>query len=499
MQDLLRGIEKILPLKKEEKKETVILQTGNGNVDALLKRGHMALEDRDWGKAQEYFNQALNINAECAEAYLGLAMAAAKCNEWSAYCNYCVEHISAYSQDRNLEKSRKFADKNLQEQFNQLDLRVNEQRESINRARQEHIRKIGPACGFLVSGDTHIVALRLDGTVAATGLNCQGQCNVSSWKDIVALSAAWNTTAGIKADGTVLMTGDNTSGQCNVSDWQDIVAIASGTAHTVGLKSDGFVVATGNNVDGQCNVSSWRDIVAVAAGLKYTVGLKSDGTVIATSTGTQFGGCNVSDWADIVDIAACDNTTVGVKSDGSVIAAGDYIYYLDNPDDISGWKDIVKVAVGRAHIVGLKINGTVVTAGDNINGQCDVSNWKDIVAISAGNFHTAGLRANGSIVLTAMSERFLSIDKHWLNERLFNNIETLEEDRVKAIQHREEQCRVEQESLDTEAKAKKDKLLSEQDSLYAELPTLKGLFAGKRRKEIERRLEEIEQELQGLK
>jgi hypothetical protein len=75
---------------------------------------------------------------------------------------------------------------------------------------------------------------------------------------------------------------------------------------------------------------------------------------------------------------------------------------------------------------------------------------------------------------------------------LFNNINTIE-------QEREEQRHVEQERLAAERKARKEKLVSEQDALQAELPTLKGLFAGKRRKEIERRLEEIEKELQGLK
>ena len=53
--------------------------------------------------------------------------------------------------------------------------------------------------------------------------------------------------------------GWNEYGQCNVSDWRDIVAIAAGCAHTVGLKSDGTVIA-GNNEFGQCDVGSWRDI-----------------------------------------------------------------------------------------------------------------------------------------------------------------------------------------------------------------------------------------------
>ncbi|PFR26920.1 chromosome condensation regulator [Bacillus cereus] len=69
-----------------------------------------------------------------------------------------------------------------------------------------------------------------------------------------------NHTVGLKSDGTVVAVGWNQYGQCNVSDWRDIVAISAGCAHTVGLKSDGTVVAVGDNEYGQCDVSDWRGI-----------------------------------------------------------------------------------------------------------------------------------------------------------------------------------------------------------------------------------------------
>ncbi|PHE42693.1 chromosome condensation regulator, partial [Bacillus pseudomycoides] len=67
----------------------------------------------------------------------------------------------------------------------------------------------------------------------------------------------------------------------NVSSWRDIVAVTAGDWHTIGLKLDGTVTTVGNNRYGQCNVSSWRGIVAVKAGYLHTVGLKRDGTVTA--------------------------------------------------------------------------------------------------------------------------------------------------------------------------------------------------------------------------
>ena len=56
------------------------------------------------------------------------------------------------------------------------------------------------------AGGTHTVGLRLDGTVAATGGNDFGQCDVENWTNIVAVSAGGNHTVGLRSDGTVVAT-----------------------------------------------------------------------------------------------------------------------------------------------------------------------------------------------------------------------------------------------------------------------------------------------------
>ena len=64
------------------------------------------------------------------------------------------------------------------------------------------------------------------------------------------LSAGGSHTVGLKSNGTVVATGNNNYGRyygrCEVSSWKNVVAIAAGGYHTVGLKSDGTVVATGD-------------------------------------------------------------------------------------------------------------------------------------------------------------------------------------------------------------------------------------------------------------
>ncbi len=48
---------------------------GGTNVEGLLKRGWMAIEDHQYDEAKNCFNQALQMEAECGQAYFGLAMA----------------------------------------------------------------------------------------------------------------------------------------------------------------------------------------------------------------------------------------------------------------------------------------------------------------------------------------------------------------------------------------------------------------------------------------
>jgi hypothetical protein len=61
--------------------QTVVVQQAAAatNSAALLKRGNMALEDLQWSKAESFFEDVLNQDPECAQAYLGHALAAERC------------------------------------------------------------------------------------------------------------------------------------------------------------------------------------------------------------------------------------------------------------------------------------------------------------------------------------------------------------------------------------------------------------------------------------
>ena len=285
----------------------------------------------------------------------------------------------------------------------------------------------------LAVGRAHMVALKNDGTVIASGANDDGRCNVSDWKDIVQVAAANGQTFGLRIDGTVLAIGNNEDNQCDVSDWKNVVKVYAGDFHTVGLKVDGTVVATGwnelnqcnvsnwenisdisvsdfhtvglkedgtvvaagNNADGECDVSGWTDIVQICATKHYTVGLCKDGTVVATGN-NSLGQCDVEEWSDIVAIGASSGTTLGLRTDGTVLAIGNN---GDNQCDVSGWMDIAHLIAANGRAIGLRTDGTVVSVGMNDGHQCETSDWKDILVVYGGIFATAGLRSDGTIVV----------------------------------------------------------------------------------------------------
>ena len=77
--DVVRGIKKVIVKEtpKETVKETVVVQQTSGGTSAetQIKRGNMALSDHEWEKADGFFEEALNLDAENAEAYLGKLLA----------------------------------------------------------------------------------------------------------------------------------------------------------------------------------------------------------------------------------------------------------------------------------------------------------------------------------------------------------------------------------------------------------------------------------------
>ena len=157
MQDLLHGVEKLLGKTNEQapKEQPVIVQSGGPNVTALLDRGYMALEDEEWDRAKDFFEQVLNIDSRNAEAYLGLAMSEKRIPNKESFRERYIAVGSTDRQGKSLSRARKFADEGLQNWFADLEaeaeaLRIAKEKadeaqrkaeEEANAARQEAVER----------------------------------------------------------------------------------------------------------------------------------------------------------------------------------------------------------------------------------------------------------------------------------------------------------------------------------------------------------------------
>lgn len=111
--DIVRGIRKII--KKDEaqtaKKEAAVVDSVSQSVQALLERGYMALEDGEWSRADEFFEQVLNTDARNGKAYLGKFLAAEKKPDFDAVINTHIAAIANYSEEQ-LENEKSYFEKN---------------------------------------------------------------------------------------------------------------------------------------------------------------------------------------------------------------------------------------------------------------------------------------------------------------------------------------------------------------------------------------------------
>lgn len=176
------------------------------------------------------------------------------------------------------------------------------------------------------------------------------------------VSAGEGHIVGLKLDGTVVATGENNYGQCDVTGWSGIEQVAAGYLHTLGLKTDGTVVAAGPEVV----LSEWDLIDGNTfyvpddySSIHAAVNVSSPGDTIIVRDGT---------YIENVDVNK-DHLTIQSEN-----GANSTIVQAANPDD-----HVFEVSVDYVNISGFTAKGA---SGDwwktgiylaNAN-NCEISN-----------------------------------------------------------------------------------------------------------------------------
>ena len=245
-------------------------------------------------------------------------------------------------------------------------------------------------------GTEHIAVLRSDGTVAATGNNDWGQCDVSDWSRIVKIWACGNVTLGLTDSGELLCSAGKLNGWRNIADVDVELISTIGMVMVAGLKTDGTAVSIGINARGMVpmtqenmSVASWKDITQVLV-YEGVYGLKSDGTVVQAAFENPYADQSVTDWAGVRELA---KTAYGVFG----IAAGGAVYSQSSYYGCGTWQDVVKIIPGSLNCVyGLTSDGRLLSGGET---ALDCSGLSGLADAAVGVSGLVGLKEDGSVVL----------------------------------------------------------------------------------------------------
>jgi alpha-tubulin suppressor-like RCC1 family protein len=447
MQDLIRGIKKVLQKDepKETVKETVVVQQspGGANITAQLKRGMQALEDKDWAAADGFFDKALDMDAECAEAFFGKALAAQwassgeslvlrrleqgadslkverliACERDETIVNNAVEkyRLPDYLDPTEIRESFKYDERTYASMTKAWKERIAEEAvfwegdrnlsralryakgdfaETLSRLRKEIETRLERK---LSESEAEAVQARADVTKNYADAMAQAERTVEEKRKAAEKKkeqeyidlCKLQEKADSPLDYSVLVN------RFTDRKWQGYKDCAERAEQCRAM--------------GEKLKTAEEKAAAAAKKKKTTVG------IIAAAVA-------------VVIIAAAIVTVKVIipsskyKSAEAKLEAGDYIGAIAGFDSLGDYRDARdrlkdawesrlrslggrmtfrdSLAGGGYHTVGLRSDGSVLAVGNNGNDQCNVGDWTDIVAVAAGGQHTVGLRADGTVLAT---------------------------------------------------------------------------------------------------
>mgnify|MGYP004646639927 FL=1 len=427
MQDLIRGIKKLTETDKPAAKETVVVQESAANTAPLLKRAFIFLEDGDWSSADEYCEKVLDIDPECAQAYLGKLMADLRVRKQAQLAD-CDEPFD----DRdNFRKVIRFGDEALCGTLEGYITHINDRNENarltgiyndavntMNRADSEEAYRSAADSFRGISGfkDADALAenclnraelLRKDTSYASAKAKMTGE-SATSYEEAIHI---FKTIPGWKdADELIVLCQQKIEAlrladECKAEEER----IAAQTA----AKKRKKALAIGIPTASVCIALVILLVAVIIPGINHKKSYQNAVSLLEAEdyemAAIEFG--KLGDYSDAAEqsrslwdriavrevISAGGEHTVGLRADGTVVAVGNR-YDDYGQCDVSDWQDITAVSAGFDYTIGLRTDGTVVAVGADNYSRCDVSDWTDIVAIAAGSYHTVGLRADGTVV-----------------------------------------------------------------------------------------------------
>lgn len=461
MQDLIRGIKKILYVDKPKTtvvKETVVTEASAANAAPLLKRAFMFLEDENWDEADAYCEKVLDIEPENAQAYLGKLLAERQITKPENLKN----DSELFSFSANYKKAMRFGDDELKAKLQAaLDsIQTRQKQEKLDAAYQKAVdlmeknlgRESIEAADQLKNAGEQFKALSdyQDSKERSTKCfnqekECRYSCASHQFETARYKKEQHEFEAAAKLFATIpgYKDADELVHKCQI---EGICAAAMSKMNGFSIETYDEAIKLLEDVRGYydewCNAD---DLLETCHNKKTEILHSQEEERLELQRREQQRKAEAEIAARkrkklVLIIAAA---VVLFASAGSVINfiiipnnkyenavalmdSGNYPQALAAFKDLGKYKDsdaliqtcreaivdIVKdsknreatISTASYHTVSLRSDGTVVATGNNSTGQCDVGDWKDIVAVSVGLSHTVGLRSDGTVIAIGNNE-----------------------------------------------------------------------------------------------
>ena len=445
MQDLIRGIQKILGAAAPKERQPVAVQQGSASAAPLLKRAFMFLEDGDWNSADEYCEKVLDMDPEDPSAYLGKLLSELRVRRPEAL----KDQAEPFDRSNNYQKAIRFGDAALKAELRGYITQINERNENArltriydnavsarNAARDEAAYKAAAKEFRTISGfrDADTLAkqcmddaevCRKDAIYSSAKMQMTRERitsyedaiklfqSISGWKDadaqiavcqkrieeIKAKEEADRLEAKRKAEAERLEAERKAEAERLEAERR---AEAERLAAEKAAKKRKKIIAITAPIVCACIAFVIVLITVILPNGKYNnaIALMDEGKYDEAITAFEA----LDGYKDSKEMIYTVAATL--EKDGMLAQAAIAFEKLGDFSDAKErsfalWDRIAErdaVAAGFAHTVGQKSDGTVVAVGWNLGGECDVSNWTDIVAIFAGDLHTIGLKSDGTVV-----------------------------------------------------------------------------------------------------
>ncbi len=460
MQDLLRGIEKILGKSAEKTvvKETVIA-AGNTNTAPLLKRAFLFLEDGDWQNANIYCEKVLDMDPECAEAYLGKLLAELQVrkeenlpdlkkdfsntdNYSKAYRfgnnefkkkieNYNKQSIynQAYLTMKNAANDKQFLDaKDIFKQisgFSDADRKAEECRNKsldfiYNKASAAESAARTPAQYYSAAREFEKISSYKNSSAKAA--ECREKAKFIQEEAILAeKEEVYQSAKSFQNSNSISELQTAVEEYKKLGDYKDSSKQIENCKarikeiNTKKKKKKMIIAATAGSITAAtiAFVIVLNKVIIPNKNYSHAMNLYNSGKYTEAIEAFE----DLNGYKDSKDKI----TESQYQSAVSLMENGDYNGAIDIFEDLNGYKDskdkiissLAKISsslpngtldAGYCHTVGLKADGTVVAAG-LCHGKPNISKWSDITAVSAGYNHTVGLKADGTVAAAGDNKR----------------------------------------------------------------------------------------------